>query len=49
MILPVFAGMILGFMFNSGVAGNSPRIRGDDPDALGMAALQRRFSPYSRG
>ena len=28
---------------------DSPRIRGDGPDALGMVALQRRFSPYSRG
>ena len=48
-IFPVFAGMVRTYLSGHQVETYFPRIRGDGPDALGMAALQKRFSPYSRG
>ena len=48
-IFPVFAGMVPSTPRSFVPTLHFPRIRGDGPDAPGMVAMQRRFSPYSRG
>ena len=48
-ILPVFAGMIPWGEATNIKQNHSPRIRGDDPDAVTTTQLIEQFSPYSRG
>ena len=48
-ILPVFAGMVRRVIDPMVKAWDSPRIRGDGPDALATVEDSQEFSPYSRG
>ena len=48
-ILPVFAGMIPTVVDGGPSAGDSPRIRGDDPADDPRQVDAMLFSPYSRG
>ena len=48
-ILPVFAGMVPKAAYSTRYRTDSPRIRGDGPDAPTETGSYLKFSPYSRG